>query len=60
MYSSKTAWEYIILSTFERKTAFSGIFKSVSAIFAYFGWHGGLFGFFNSVHHQALPRHSLH
>jgi hypothetical protein len=30
MYSLKTSWEYILLSTFEQKTAFSAIFRAKS------------------------------
>jgi hypothetical protein len=32
MYSSKTSREYILLSTFEQKTAFSAIYKPKRAL----------------------------
>jgi hypothetical protein len=48
MYSSKTSWEYILLSSSERKMAFLAIFKPTSAgnrpffgaVLVYIGWLG--------------------
>ncbi len=58
MYYSKKFWEYILFGTFERKMAFSVMFKPKSegnrlfeALFLYISLAGGLFASLNSLHH---------
>jgi hypothetical protein len=64
MYSSKTPWEFILISTFEQKTTYSAIFKLKSEqkppIFCDFWPTGGLFTSFTLLHHHPLPGHSPH
>jgi hypothetical protein len=54
--------EYILLSIFERKTAFLTIYKPNRAqnrpfftVFVHSGQHGGVFDSFNSLHHHPCP-----
>ncbi len=61
----KTSREYILLSTFERKTAFlQFVSKNVRetvrffAVFVYFGGFEGLFGSCDPLHHHPWTGHS--
>jgi hypothetical protein len=63
VFLKKTSRGYILLGTFERKTAFSAIYKPkvhetarFSAVFVYLGRLG--FDFYYSLHHHPLAMHS--
>jgi hypothetical protein len=65
MYSSKTSQDYILLSTFERKTTFSAIYKPKVRETACFwpflyisGSVEGLFNFSDSLCHHPRAGHS--
>ncbi len=65
MYSSKKSLDYILLSIFERKTAFSAIYKPKSAwnrpffmFSSILGGLEGLFDFYESLHHHPRAEHS--